>query len=289
MSTDLYVVGNTGVGKSLLCNCLLGKWDFESKNQADSCTRDVSFVESWIEAPAPGHPGPRLPMRIFNIPGLLEADPERVKQNVNLLQTALDRKEPSIVLYVLTTEGGRIRDGDYAGFKALSEAYDFSKHNAFAFVVNKCTKRDKKDEITNYIHRMLAPYPVAFVPNFEEEDTSLQQEIATLSCAVRPILVDLLRPLVPALLPKKANLMLDVDQIRKLKEESRQSKIQFEQELNSIRQERNNLQAACASTTSQLATVKTQLAQAQAQVQQAQQQQHHRDRGIRLGPLKIKW
>jgi len=86
--TDVYIIGNTGVGKSFLANCLLQRWVFASLNQAASCTRIPSFepmkyMDHW--------------WHITNIPGLLEADIDRVKQNVEILQQVLNNPHQSVV------------------------------------------------------------------------------------------------------------------------------------------------------------------------------------------------
>lgn len=293
MASNLYIIDNTGVGKSLLCNCLIGKWEFDSKSQADSCTREVSFVEVWIptlsKSAQTGEQKSALPFRIFNIPGLLEADPIRVQQNVKLLQSALDQKEPSIVLYILTTEGGRIRDNDYAAFKALKEAYEIQKHS-FLFIVNKSTKRDNQNQIRDYIQKMMGTYEVGFLPQVEMDDNEIQQEIVALSNLFRPQIMDMIRPLISLTLTKHQELKLDVDHIRDLKEESRQNKIKFEAEKQKLESERNFLESEHAKQTSELAITKQQLTYALEQAQQTRNCQGiERGGEFSFGPLRIRW
>lgn len=285
MASNLYIIGNTGVGKSWLCNCLLGRWEFDSKNQADSCTREVSSVETWLPTTYQKDENivaGALPLRIFNVPGLLEADPERVKQNVRLLQSALDRKEMSLVLYVLTTEGGRIRDSDYAAFKALSEAYDLHQHSCM-FVVNKCSKRDNRQQITAYIHKVLGPFEVGFLPGYDLSDQELEAEIKLLHTQVTPMVVDMIRHLIPTSLRKQKELKLEADHIEDLKKQSQQSKIQFEKEMNQMRQESNAIQQDNVRKTGELAAARQALYSAQ--------NSHHRGGhgAIRLGPLSFEW
>lgn len=213
--TNLYIIENTGVGKSAICNLLLGQWEFDSKNQADSCTREVTFKDMWLPNTAPdkvveranGFPDTTRYYRIFNIPGLLEADPERVRQNVRILQSALDRLEFSMILYVLTTESGRIRDSDYAAFKALSESYNLYAHS-FAFLVNKTTKHDDKAMITQYVQKMLAPFPVAFLPHFAFSDAEFKTQIEPLSKEIRPMVMDVVQRLEAHILVKTQELKL---------------------------------------------------------------------------------
>jgi 50S ribosome-binding GTPase len=286
MSSNFYILGNTGVGKSLICNCLLGRWEFDSKNQADSCTRQVDSVETWVPRYYEDDEGKMrhsaLPFRIFNIPGLLEADPVRVQQNVKLLQSALDRKEQSIVLYVLTVEGGRVRDGDYAGFKALSESYDFTR-GSFMFIVNKFSKRDNKTHVEAYIRKVLGDYPVGFLPNYDMSDDELKANIVILSKQVVPVIVEMIQHLIVVPLPKRKELKLEADHIRDLKEESRQNKIKFEKELNSLREESNAIQSDNVKKTNQLIAAQQALAAAQTS-------SGRRSGGaFRLGPLSIEW
>lgn len=285
MALNLYVLGNTGVGKSFLCNCLLGRWEFESKNQADSCTREVSSAEAWIPSPS----GSRLPFNVFNIPGLLEADPERVQQNVRLLQSALDRKEPSIIIYVLTTEGGRVRDGDYAAFKALTEAYDI-KRTSFVFLVNKLSEFDDHHQIKDYIHKVMGIFDVGFVPHYPMRDAGLKEHVAELSREIGPCIIELIRPYcgLRQTLTKIKELKLEADHIKDLKEESRKAKIAFERDMNNIREELNGVQKDNVQKTSELANTKQALYYAQ---QQAQSNRGNSRGGgaFRLGPLSIEW
>jgi len=286
MASNLYVVGNTGVGKSLICNCLLGRWEFDSKNQADSCTREVTSVETWIPRYYEDEEGKThksaCPFRIFNIPGLLEADPIRVQQNVQLLQSALDRKEQSVVLYVLTVEGGRVRDGDYAGFKALSEAYNLTQ-GSFAFIVNKLSKRDDKKIIERYVRKVLGDHPVVFLPNYDFSDDELRKEIVVLSSQVIPIIMDVIQHLIVIPLQKIKPLKLEADHIRDLKEESRKSKIQYEKDMNVLRQEVNDTQRDNVQKTHELGAARQALYAAQ------HSSGHSRGGTFRLGPLSIEW
>lgn len=195
--TRLYLVGNAGVGKSFLCNCLLQEERFESKDQAASCTRTVEFADLALMDRT---------LRIYNIPGLLEADPERVKINAKLLQEALDHKDPAIMIYVLTTEGGRVRDSDYAAYNALKEAYNIQQHS-FAFLVNKSTSRNDKNGITAYIHSLLADRRVEFLADFESEVDS-KTNYAQIMESMRPTLLNLIDKLQAAEMKKISDIKL---------------------------------------------------------------------------------
>lgn len=264
--TRLYFVGNAGVGKSFLCNCLLQEERFESKDQAASCTRTVEFADLALKDRT---------LRIYNIPGLLEADPERVKINAKLLQEALEHKDPAIMIYVLTTEGGRVRDSDYAAYNALKEAYNIQQHS-FAFLVNKSTSRNDKNGITAYIHSLLADRRVEFLADFESEVDS-KTNYAQIMESMRPTLLNLIDQLQAAEMKKISDIKLASDHIQELKAKARQEKEEYEKRLQVEREATQKAtQAACAAQHA-----------AQQAIQEARRSRNSSLFSIRLGPIKI--
>jgi ABC-type glutathione transport system ATPase component len=61
----LIILGNSGVGKSFLCNVLLGYEAFKHEFSARSVTHKTEFKEVTLNDDV---------YAIFNIPGLIEAD-----------------------------------------------------------------------------------------------------------------------------------------------------------------------------------------------------------------------
>jgi septin family protein len=272
---NVYIIGNTGVGKSFLCNCLVARNAFESANQPYSCTRNVESMEVKCTHVTEDHKEVPFALRVFNIPGLLEADPARVKDNVRLLQSALDRKQHSVVLYVLTTESGRIRDGDYVAFSALKTAYDLTMH-ACAFIVNKSHRRDNQAAITSYINTVLAPFEVWFLPEIQTEDDHIGMVDMT---SIKNMLLVVVNTLTPNRLTKKSELKLDADYIQELKEESQKRKQEFESQLQKMKSEKEQCERDVTNLKYQLERIK--------QHQNHVSNRRHRGFHVSCGPLSF--
>lgn len=109
------ILGNTGVGKSFLCNILLGDDAFASKCQPCSCTDKIDVDCRKFDTTS---------LHVYNIPGLLEADQEKVVRNKKCIKKAfLD--EPhlrTVVLFVFSVgNGGRIKGEDVAAWEAIEQ------------------------------------------------------------------------------------------------------------------------------------------------------------------------
>jgi hypothetical protein len=169
--------------------------------------------------------------QLFNVPGLLEADPDRVRVNAQLLNKALsDQTQPSLVLFLLTCEGGRITNNDYVAYHALKAAFDFSA-SSLAFIVSKVRKKDKRNELSFYIQKMFDPREVFFVPEFDIEDEvkksdpSFEKVIETVS---QP-LVDLMCRLRSQKIKQIGKLTLMEEQLNKFRMEARAQAKRFEE------------------------------------------------------------
>jgi len=69
---SIIIIGNTGVGKSFVVNCLLDDEVFASEERSIAVTSKLEFRKILIED---------VTYKIYNIPGLLEDDEEKVKNN----------------------------------------------------------------------------------------------------------------------------------------------------------------------------------------------------------------
>ena len=122
----LIILGNSGVGKSFLANILVGYDAFTHAFSAKSVTQQTEYVEVQIGG---------LPLAIFNIPGLIEAEQERIDLNKIEIDKAFEERPNSVILFVFGHQNGRIRDEDVVAFNAINAAYPF-RPESLVIVVN---------------------------------------------------------------------------------------------------------------------------------------------------------
>jgi predicted GTPase len=127
----LIILGNSGVGKSFLANILLGREAFAHEFQPNSVTHVTEFQEMEL-----GHDI----FAIFNIPGLIEAEQERIDLNKIEIDKAFAQRPNSIVMFVFGQRGGRIQEEDITAFNAINAAYPF-KPKSLVLVVNSLPKK----------------------------------------------------------------------------------------------------------------------------------------------------
>ncbi|UJR20068.1 hypothetical protein I4U23_023200 [Adineta vaga] len=129
-SYGLIILGNSGVGKSFLANILLGQDIFAHAYAARAVTTETEFQEVCM--------GDKI-YAIFNVPGLIEADQQRVDMNKREIDKAFKERPTSLVIYVFGQQNGRIRDEDIVAFNALNKAYPFDI-DSLILVVNSLAK-----------------------------------------------------------------------------------------------------------------------------------------------------
>lgn len=131
----LIILGNSGAGKSFLANVLVGYDAFKHEFSSTAVTADTEYVEVNI-----GH----FPLAIFNIPGLIEANQERINLNKAEIDRAFQERPNSVVMFVFGHQNGRIRDEDVVAFNVINAAYPF-RSESLIIVVNGIPKRRPKD------------------------------------------------------------------------------------------------------------------------------------------------
>ncbi|CAF0732721.1 unnamed protein product [Adineta steineri] len=127
----LIILGNSGVGKSFLANVFVGREAFAHKFSCSSVTRATEFEEIELGD---------LPFTVFNIPGLIEAEQERIDLNKREIDKAFSLRPNSIVMFVFGHQGGRICEEDVVAFNAINAAYRFQPES-LVLVVNGLPKR----------------------------------------------------------------------------------------------------------------------------------------------------
>jgi len=196
---------------------MMGKNKFKSAKQARGCTTETE-VDQFEN------------FNVYNIPGLLEADPKRIAINVEQLKKAFEGKEKSFCIYVLTVEGGRVRDSDYSAYKALTVAYTIEE-KSFCFLVNKLEDDDPINEIDDYIKEILGNFPIYHLNKTAEKDAE------KLSKEWFDTFHKIFRKCQAGTIVKKQELSFDKTLIEELKAESRKQMEKYEEMLTKEKEE----------------------------------------------------
>ncbi|CAF4429413.1 unnamed protein product, partial [Rotaria sp. Silwood2] len=167
--TGIIVLGNAGSGKSFLCNLIIGSELFKSAISVDAVTINTEYHSVKQDAKE---------IRIYNIPGLVEADQERIEKNKEEILKAFQDSPSAVVLFVWSNINGRVQTNDAIAFDALSQAIEFP-HGSLMFVVNDIPVRREADYEAKFVVRikdMLKEMPVTlkdifFIDHMEPEET----------------------------------------------------------------------------------------------------------------------
>jgi len=131
----LIILGNSGVGKSFLANIITGYDVFLHQFQATSVTHNTTSVDITLGSHT---------FTIFDIPGLIEAQQERIDLNKQEIDKAFIQRPNSIILFVFGQVNGRLRAQDIVAFNAINAAYPF-KQGSLLLVVNGVPKNRPSD------------------------------------------------------------------------------------------------------------------------------------------------
>lgn len=129
----IHILGNPGVGKTFICNQLLGENYFLHKFSPVSVTKESETKVVQLD----GHF-----ITVVNIPGIIDNNPQRIQHNKAEIEKGFKLNSFSIVVYVFGNEGGRIRDEDFVAFQALQKAFKFDQKSVGFIINNLDPKRD---------------------------------------------------------------------------------------------------------------------------------------------------
>ncbi|CAM4972667.1 unnamed protein product [Rotaria socialis] len=171
----IIILGNAGSGKSFLCNVLIGTDRFKSNFDPGAVTTETEHQRVKIHGKY---------LYIFNIPGLIDLNDDRIKQNKEEIEKAFKACPNSLVLYVWSHVGGRCQRDDVIAFKALYEAYKFPK-DSLAFVVNNLDPirpegYDEKFMVTLKVALAPQTFPASdfvFIEKIEPNNPETQEKI----------------------------------------------------------------------------------------------------------------
>jgi len=150
-STDQYgliILGNSGVGKSFLANIITDNEKFLHQFQPTSTTHNTTSVDITLGSHT---------FTIFDTPGLIEAQQERIDLNKQEIDEAFTQRPNSIILFVFGQVNGRLRGQDIVAFDAINAAYPF-KQGSLLLVVNGVPNNrpsDYSDETTAQLGELL--------------------------------------------------------------------------------------------------------------------------------------
>jgi hypothetical protein len=214
----LIIVGNSGVGKSFLANIILGKQYFKHDFSARSVTHRTESITCML---GDQH------YRIYNIPGMIEGDEERIALNRREISRAFEeQKEHSlVVIYVFGHQNGRIRNEDIVTFRAIHNAYTFSPDSLITIVNGLPSDRPNtynEDTQATLIDLLgMKPGQICFIDRLKSAGT--QQ-------GVRTYLIDTILNVRPRIHIKTNNINLMTDDVLQLQADIDMMRIQMDNE-----------------------------------------------------------
>ncbi|CAF5115540.1 unnamed protein product, partial [Rotaria magnacalcarata] len=130
-TTGIIILGNSGAGKSFLANVILGEEAFKHETRMNACTLTTEYRAARI--------GDKQ-YAVYNIPGLIEADQDRINLNIREIDAAFIGHPTAVIVFVLGVgNGGRIGNEDIVAFNAINKAYRFDE-KSIIFVINQLDK-----------------------------------------------------------------------------------------------------------------------------------------------------
>ncbi|CAF4654371.1 unnamed protein product, partial [Rotaria socialis] len=155
----LIILGNSGSGKSYICNMIIGYERFETDHRREAVT---TTVESHRINAGPSD------LLIYNVPGLIESHQEEIDRNKREIVKAFEQSPMSVVIFLWTPVNGRPQPDDIIAFKALKEAYKFPSKSLIFVLNNIPSQRPPTYEARFFalLTKMLNPMPISLEDMF---------------------------------------------------------------------------------------------------------------------------
>ncbi|CAF1547302.1 unnamed protein product, partial [Didymodactylos carnosus] len=205
----IIILGNSGAGKSYICNILIGYERFKAEFQPEAVTTETEHHQITVGSNA---------FRIYNIPGLVEVNQEQIERNKREIMKAFDQSPTSVVLFVWTQIGGRAQNDDIIAFNALNEAYKFPSGSLMFVINNIPLKRpfDYEAKFLATLTNVLNPMPVAMDGTFFLDHVDLEDKEKINEAHSR--LISFISHHHASLQRKHADIILQSDQLKKMRE-----------------------------------------------------------------------
>lgn len=190
------VLGNSGAGKSFLCNATIGANTFSHATQCGRVTEVNTFVAVVIDGTA---------FVICNIPGLIESVEGNIPKNKAYIEAAFAFYGdcPTVALFVMHPKSGRINNEDYVAMRVVNK-YVSLDPRATAVVINGVdwdeldqTPAVYRAKVISEVHELIErQLDVRFTDKLGKvvrsrydstEMTHLQIELASLLLSLRPV------------------------------------------------------------------------------------------------------
>ncbi|CAF0720542.1 unnamed protein product [Adineta steineri] len=182
----LIILGNSGVGKSFLANIILGKEHFQHDFSARSVTHRTESIICRLDD---------RQVRVYNIPGLIEGNEERITLNRREITRAFEEQNEHsvVVMYVFGHQNGRIRNEDLITFRAIHNAYTFSSDSLIIVINGLPRDRPKtyneETEATLIDLLGMKPNKLCFIDRLiatETQQIDIRQQLTSAILNVRP-------------------------------------------------------------------------------------------------------
>jgi ABC-type dipeptide/oligopeptide/nickel transport system ATPase component len=215
----LIIVGNSGVGKSFLANLILGRHHFKHDFSARSVTHRTESTACIL--------GDKH-FRIYNIPGLIEGNEERIVLNRHEISRAFEEQKdnPLVIIYVFGHQNGRIRNEDIATFRSIHNAYTFCPDSLITIVNGLPPDRPNtynEDTQTTLIELLgMKPSQMCFIDHVKS--TEVHHE------SIQKYLIDTILNVHPRIHTKINNINLITDDVLQLQADLDMIRIQMEME-----------------------------------------------------------
>lgn len=227
----LLILGNSGVGKSYLANVILNRQKFKHELRPRSVT---SYTEN-----APLIVGKNV-IEVFNIPGLIENDPELISRNKTEIAKAFQQQPFCVICFVFSSQGGRIRNEDVVAFHALDKAYHLERRS-LCFVVNDVPAIRCSDYEGETVGELLSipadQLRVCFCDPLAANDVAWQRKM-------RSRLLDVLVECIPTKHEKHQNIELHRDEVNKLKDSIASQQAAFDKQVEAFQARIQSLQTS---------------------------------------------